>query len=159
MTTRGTSIYSHVYEAPAELDPDDHRLRVFLAGGITGCPDWQAAIVPLLWDLPLAIFNPRRAVWNAESEDQIQWEHKYLLKAHVALFWFCAATVCPIALYELGVVSAWRGLTGHKALFVGIEPGYAREVDVRIQTRLERPEVEIADSLEDLARQVRDYAR
>jgi hypothetical protein len=33
---------------------------VFLAGGITGCPDWQAELVRMLADVPVALLNPRR---------------------------------------------------------------------------------------------------
>ena len=34
---------------------------LFLAGGITGCPNWQKEIIVKLKDLPLVRFNPRRA--------------------------------------------------------------------------------------------------
>ena len=35
---------NNYYESPADYDPMEITIRpaVFLAGGITGCPDWQA---------------------------------------------------------------------------------------------------------------------
>lgn len=157
----GSPASAHVYEAPTELNGSDTRTRLFLAGGITDCPDWQSEMVTLLWDLPLALMNPRRAVWPSytpeASREQIEWESRHLHKANAVLFWFCAATICPIVLYELGVWSSHRGLRGHKPIFVGIEPGYSRTLDVEIQTGLIRPDVTIVSSLEDLAKQVREF--
>lgn len=36
-------------------------MNLFLAGGITGCPDWQQELVQLLRDADLILLNPRRA--------------------------------------------------------------------------------------------------
>jgi hypothetical protein len=83
------------------------------------------------------------------AEAQIKWEHHYLRRAGSISFWFPKETLCPIVLYELG---AWS-MTA-KPLAVGVEPGYEREADVRIQTRLTRPDVPILDNLEALAAQV-----
>lgn len=127
---------------------------LFLAGGITGCPDWQAEMAFLFADTPLTLFNPRRANFpindpNAAYE-QIAWEHKHLQRADAILFWFPYETLCPIVLYELGTWSM-----SSKPLFVGVHPDYQRRADVEIQTLLVRPDVQVVYSLLDLAQQVR----
>jgi hypothetical protein len=141
-----------VYEAP---EPIPYIPHVFLAGGITGCPDWQADLIARikLHRPLLVLLNPRRANFDVRdptaSEVQIRWEHEALRRADLISFWFSAATLNPITLYELGT---W---TQRKVpILVGIEPGYAREIDVREQTGLERPEVEIVDNLDALAAQI-----
>lgn len=135
-------------EAPTTWNGQDP--SVFLAGGISNCPQWQAAMVDLLCDTDLTVLNPRRADFPigdpSAAEAQITWEYWHLRRAGVISFWFSAATLCPIVLYELG---AWS--RSSKPIAVGIEPGYEREQDVRIQTRLVRSEVKIVDSLEYLA--------
>jgi hypothetical protein len=128
-------------------------VAVFLAGGITNCPDWQAEMVELLREADLTLLNPRRKDFpignpNAAME-QITWEHNRLCEASAILFWFPCETLCPIVLYELG---AWS--MTHKPLFVGLHPDYARRQDVEIQTKLARPRIQIVYSLHDLAKQV-----
>ncbi len=126
---------------------------VFLAGGITGCPNWQQEMRQLLNDPDLILLNPRRADFpihdpNA-ARDQITWEHSHLHQAGAILFWFCKETIQPIVLYELG---AWS--MTDKPIFVGVHPKYPQRQDVEIQTGLARPKVEIAYTLEYLADQV-----
>ena len=128
---------------------DDDNKSIFLAGGITGCPDWQKEMAERLSDAPLTILNPRRKNFPIDDPTaafgQIAWEHNALKVADFILFWFCKATLCPIVLYELG---AWS--MTHKPIFIGIEPGYKREYDVRIQTRLAKPHTPIVNNLDDL---------
>jgi len=115
----------------------DSSYKIFLAGGITGCPDWQAVLVKRLQDLPdnITILNPRRASWPIDdptaSEAQITWEFDMLQLADLIVFWFPPQTLCPIVLYELG---RWNAKSTPK--IVGIHPKYARKLDVEIQTRL-----------------------
>ena len=129
---------------------------LFLAGGITGCPDWQAEVARLLADLPAALLNPRRDNFPADDPAaagaQIEWEHHHLRRATALLFWFPCETLCPITLYELG---AWS-MTA-KPLFVATHPDYKRRLDVQIQTRLARPEVTVAPSLAEVAGQARAW--
>jgi hypothetical protein len=126
---------------------------LFLAGGITGCPDWQQEVRRLLHDTDLVLLNPRRENFPLGDPDaageQIAWEHEHLRKADAILFWFPCETLCPISLYELG---AWS-MTA-KPVFVGVHSNYQRRLDVEIQTGLARPEVEVVYSLHDLAKQV-----
>lgn len=142
-------------EAPTTWDGDGP--SIFLAGGITGCPDWQSQMVDLLSDTDATLLNPRRADFPMDDPDaayaQIEWEHQHLRKAGAVLFWFCAASVCPIVLYELG---AWS--MTDKPIAVGIEPGYLRERDVRIQTGLARPDAPIVGDMTELADAVRRLA-
>lgn len=130
---------------------------VFLAGGITGCPNWQAEMVRLLSMTEYAVLNPRRADFPAgdpgAAEFQVRWEFEHLRKADLISFWFCKEAIQPIVLYELG---AWS-MTA-MPMVIGIEPGYARELDVRIQTALVRPAgVPVVDTLEALAKEIRDF--
>ena len=126
---------------------------IFLAGGITGCPNWQAEVVKLLEGSILTLFNPRRAKFpiddSSASEFQIKWEYDHLRKASAILFWFPCETLCPIVLYELG---AWS--MTDKPIFVGIHPEYQRRQDVELQTRLVRPALQVVYSIKDLAAQV-----
>ena len=143
-------------EAP--LDYTNLPNSLFLAGGITDCPDWQQEMVELLSDTDLTILNPRRANFpiydpNAALE-QIAWEHNALRDVGSISFWFPKETICPIVLYELG---AWSMTS--KPIFVGVHPEYKRRQDVEIQTRLVRPGIEIVLSLTELADQVVNYRR
>jgi hypothetical protein len=97
---------------------------LFLAGGITGCPDWQQEIVAALRHTNLVVLNPRRSHFlpheNA-AQEQITWEHIHLRQATAISFWFPKETLCPIVLYELG---AWS--MTNKQIFVGVHPDYQR---------------------------------
>jgi hypothetical protein len=141
-------------EAPTEYTGTSPSL--FLAGGITGCDDWQSRMTEILDPLDLVVLNPRRNDFPIDdptaAERQIHWEHRHLRRATARLFWFPSATLCPITLYELG---AWSMMPG--PLFVGVDPAYARRRDVEIQTSLVRPDVRVVRSLPDLAAQVSRY--
>lgn len=141
-------------QCPEEYVPQRNETVVFLAGGITGCEDWQTTIIYYLKDTDnLTLLNPRRVNFDVTnpnmSSEQIEWEFRHLHIADAALFWFPSATLCPITLYELG---SWSALT--KPLFIGTDPKYGRRFDVMKQTTLRRPEVRVVDHLMDLAWEV-----
>jgi len=142
-------------ESPAIYQPHAAERSLFLAGGITGCPNWQREIVQLLADADLALLNPRRENFPIDdptaAEAQILWEYNYLRIANEILFWFPCETLCPIVLYELG---AWS--MTDKPLHVGLDPAYKRRSDVEIQTKLIRPNIRIVYFLYELVRQVKD---
>lgn len=144
--------YVEALDSP-KCEPGD--TLVFMAGGITGCPNWQQELAELLSGVDgLVLVNPRRAEFpigdsNAALE-QITWEHDHLRMADAILFWFPKETLCPIVLYELG---AWS--MTDKNLWVGVHPDYARRGDVEIQTRLTRSDVHVVYSLEELAVQIK----
>lgn len=148
-------------ECPKVYDGGNGTLNsLFLAGGITGCRDWQAELVEMLKDEKhLVILNPRRKNFPIDdtnsSRAQIEWEYKHLGMASAVSFWFPKETLCPITLYELGKQSAHY----FKPIMVGVHPKYKRREDVEIQTKLIRPEVRIAKSLEGLAQEIRIWLR
>ena len=122
---------------------------VFLAGGIFGCPDWQAVVRQELCLAQVGphalcgtLLNPRRANFSINdpdvSEAQIIWEHDALRKADIVAFWFCKETVQPIVLFELGAALERLGniVSRVPRIIIGIEAGYPRTQDVEIQTRL-----------------------
>lgn len=136
-----------VYQAPTRIDWYEvaKRKSIFLAGGITGCDDWQTDLIGELQSLNdsglfdlggLVIFNPRRDnfdVMDMEATiEQIKWEHKCLEKCDICSFFFPASeSVQPITLYELG-----RHLREHHSV-VSIQEGYKRAEDVKIQLTLD----------------------
>jgi hypothetical protein len=129
---------------------------LFLAGGITGCPDWQKDLVFLLQGMPLTLLNPRRALFPMDDPDtawaQIEWEHIHLSLATAITFWFPRETLCPITLYELGAWSMTK-----KPLFVGVHPAYQRRQDVFIQTALARPDIQLVSTLVELAQEIASW--
>jgi len=107
-------------ESPKTYSGDEGK-SLFLAGGITNCPDWQSVIVKLSQGTRVTLLNPRRKTFpiddpNAASE-QIRWEFEHLRKSDAILFWFPKESISPIALYELG---AWT-MTKNRFLLVFIQ--------------------------------------
>lgn len=144
-------------QAPTNYEPTQNEKTLFLAGGITGTINWQSKLVEIIQDEDITIINPRQKQYKENKEDakqQITWEHGYLKKVAAISFWFTEETLCPICLYELGTWS-----NSEKPLFVGINPNYKRKLDVEIQTKLARPEIEIVYSLNDLAKQIKEWAK
>jgi hypothetical protein len=129
---------------------------LFLAGGITGCPDWQQELTALLQSSSLVLLNPRRPAFPIDdpyaAHAQIAWEHDHLRKATAIAFWFPCESLCPIVLFELG----WA--MSDKHIFIGVHPDYQRKQDVLIQTALARPHVQLVETLDELAQQVVDWA-
>jgi len=142
-----------IIEAPNEVYSleNNGNVKMFLAGGITNCPDWQKEVLDQLKDIPnLTIYNPRRANFpigdpNA-AEQQITWEFNHLRDADIIIYWFSRGSLNPIVLFELG---KW-GLSSQRPILIGLDPEYERQQDVRIQTQLARPEITIFDSLDEI---------
>ena len=126
---------------------------IFLAGGISNCPDWQEDVAKRLeHSTPATIYNPRRldfdmTAYEDVSRQQITWEFYALRMSKVNLFWFPCETVCPITLFELG--SAIHRLHPG-ALMVGAHPDYSRRFDLIEQSRLAGSPVHIFDNLPEL---------
>lgn len=131
----------------------DDAPSVFLAGGISGAAPWQMKLTAMLCPTPWAVMNPRRQDFprgdEAAGRAQIAWEYDHLGAATLIAFWFPGEALCPITLFELGVATLQD-----KPILVGAHPCYARRFDVETQLRFRRPEVELVDSLEALARQI-----
>lgn len=137
-----------------EVWTPNHDQSVFLAGGITGCPDWQTDMVDLLASTDFTLLNPRREKFDITntklSDQQIEWEFDHLYIADAVLFWFPCETLCPISLYELGSCASLP-----MQIFVGCHPDYARKFDVIKQLSLARPEIIVAGTLQELADQIK----
>ncbi|OGO83743.1 MAG: hypothetical protein A2Y18_01670 [Clostridiales bacterium GWD2_32_19] len=142
---------------------EDKRLKLFLAGGITNCSDWQKELANKLMDLDIIVYNPRREKYPSgleEVEKQIRWEYEKLKKSDIISVWFAHETIQPITLYELG-----KWVNSHikdKHFFIGIDPEYERKIDVEIQTKLALEDNGIFDfvfyeNIDDLAKAVRAY--
>ena len=137
---------------------DGKETFLFLAGGISGCPNWQIELAEMLKETNLVVLNPRRKHFLENNpdieEEQITWEYNHLKKADIISFWFPKETLCPITLYELGKQS-----TNNKPILIGVHPDYKRKRDVEIQTKLIRPGVKIVYSIKDLAEQIKNIIK
>lgn len=132
--------------------------RVFIGGGISGCPDWQSEFVGKFTefsstDKTVSLYNPRRVNFDVNDtnilEEQINWENKFLSSADIIIFWFPKETLCPITLFELG-----KYLVSNKKLLIGVHPEYQRRKDLHFQVGLVRSEVVIVDSIPELVNQL-----
>lgn len=96
--------------------PNDTKLKgisIFLAGGISNCPNWQAKISnkleynQTLIDLSkkhsknIIVYNPRCATIPEETP-QIIWEFDKIKKSDIISFWFSSGSLNPITLFEYG---------------------------------------------------------
>lgn len=126
-------------------------IRIFLAGGITDCVDWQSTVVSLFEsdkyfnDKNVILYNPRRANWDmsmnskSTTRKQIQWEFERLEKMDIFSMFFAASetSVGPICLYELGRyvcrMQARFPTDWQLRIVVDIENGYLWENDVSEQ--------------------------
>lgn len=124
-------------------------VKVFLAGGISNCRNWQNKVIDILSHKPeterLVVFNPRREnfpIYDSNAaKEQIEWEFYSLLRADIFSVYFCnSESVQPITFYELGRnVTRMDHLYGRNAcdhIVVSVENGFSRTRDVVIQTGL-----------------------
>ncbi|GAA2312577.1 nucleoside 2-deoxyribosyltransferase domain-containing protein [Streptomyces nigrescens] len=120
---------------------------LFLAGGISDCPDWQRIVTAALEDLDITVFNPRRATFplhdpTAEAA-QVGWEYRHLRRADLLVFWFPdSPSHQPIALYELGMAAAQD-----VDLVVGADLGYVRRTNMLAQLDHARPGLHVHSTL------------
>jgi len=150
-----------IVQCPDEYYSKLGEFAVFMAGGISGCENWQQEMIAKVGDLSdvdslveLVLLNPRRDNFDVNdssmSDWQIEWEHRQLTKADATSFWFPRETLCPITLYELGKCSY-----SLKNIFVGTHPDYKRRYDVIKQLSLVRPNVVVVSTLDDLVDQIK----
>lgn len=110
-----------VVTSPHLYIPKHDDITVFLAGGISGCRDWQQDVINNLFrmidkdDSQVVVYNPRQKDFNVNdqsaTDDQIQ----------------------PICLYELGRYT--KNVFGYKQV-ISVEKDYIRERDVVTQVAL-----------------------
>jgi hypothetical protein len=126
---------------------------IFLAGSISDPANWQGLLAKQLAGVDTTVFNPRRQEFpvgnRSEERRQIEWERRHLARANLVVFWFTPATLCPIALFELGACCE-----SAKPVVVGIDPKYALKFDVSVHLSLRRPDVKVLDDLDDVARAI-----
>jgi hypothetical protein len=140
-----------VITAPNIYNVEPDEVSVFLAGGITNCPDWQKDIINKLQtdytnlDDKLVIFNPRRENFpigdKSASYKQIEWEFNCLEKADIFSMYFTSGiSDQPICMYELGRyisrMQAKYPVDWKYRIIISVEDGYKRKEDVLIQTHL-----------------------
>lgn len=146
-------------EAPRFKEIPSNTISLFLAGGVSNCPDWQTDIFKYISGFSgiedLWIINPRRKHFDTtkeqESISQIHWEHGYLKQVTDILFWFPGQTDCPITLLELG---KWAVPGNSKRIYVGTHSNYSRKLDVKVQMDIMNPNIQIVHSLDELSIQV-----
>lgn len=146
-------IIMNYVEAPVIVLPRNMK-RLFLGGGISGCPNWQKDLYMRLVDLNITVLNPRRENFPIDDPnsvyEQIKWEHNMLRRSDMIVFWFCKETMCPIVLYELGV---WSNTD--IPIVIGMHPEYVRKQDVDIQTKLVRPDIPICYDFDEFVKETR----
>lgn len=155
----------HVIQCPERQDSpsSSRRVKVFLAGGITNCPDWQKDVINALKDVDVILFNPRRDQFDmtapeSVSRQQIEWEYDKLKLSDIIFFWFPKESICPIALLELGRCIGGSPLN---ALVIGTHQKYPRRFDVVEQTRLaNRGSIydTLDTSIDELKKRIKTYA-
>ena len=137
-----------VITAPEIIEKKDNEKYVFLAGGITNCPNWQKDVIEYLGPLrsdDLVILNPRRENFPIHDPSaaykQIEWEFDALEKADIFSIYFCSGkSDQPICMYELGrnilrMQMKYPTDWDHR-IVISVEEGYSRKTDVLIQTEL-----------------------
>jgi hypothetical protein len=138
-----------VIEAVSE-EKQKYSTSLFLAGGITNCPQWQAEVLESIKELDITVFNPRRIDFPIHdptaSKEQITWEYEKLRQATFVSFWFSKETLCPITLFELGAA-----LERTEKLFIGVPYDYSHRQNVETQTKLRRPKLLIVYTLKQLS--------
>jgi len=148
-------------EAPNDVYGTEikYNANLFLAGGITNCPDWQAEFVEKFKENELSsqfnVYNPRRKDFPIEdpnaSDEQISWEYDKLAKADMIVFWFSRGSLNPIVLYELG---RW-GNSQETQIYIGMDTEYTRKQDVEMQTMLSKgPDFPFYNNIDDIIKQI-----
>lgn len=108
--------------------------KIFLAGGITNCHNWQREMVKNIARLTsedLILINPRYEDYSyTENKERLQviWEARHMDMADAIVYWFTPPTLNPITLFELG-----RFIESDKKLFIGIDEGYEKRNNVMAQ--------------------------
>lgn len=147
--------------APSYEDNYEEKPAVFLAGGITGCWEWQKYVLRKLVDTDLVVYNPRRDNFpigdpNAGKE-QIAWKNWALDRADIFSIWFAADQIQPISLFELGKhIERRKWEKDLDKVAVGMSPSYPRQFDVEQQMSHSAPNLTISYTLDGHIEQIKD---
>lgn len=91
-----------VVTAPNKANLQPYEICCFLAGGITGCINWQKEVIDYLENFDklsngqldrLVVFNPRREKFPDDPEaakEQIEWEFRWLQRMEIFSMFFTA---------------------------------------------------------------------
>ena len=132
-----------VITAPHLYIPRYDEITIFLAGGITGCYDWQKETIDHLRrfvggdDDQVVVYNPRQENFDINNPysatDQITWEFQYLSNVDIFSMYFVGGDqIQPICMYELGRYTKPYG----DQQVISVEMDYVRKNDVVIQVAL-----------------------
>lgn len=149
--------------APQNYNYKDSDIKVFLAGGITNCANWQQEVIDLLNKDEaqlenLVILNPRRENFPINDPfaafEQIEWEYKMLEQCDIFSMYFSAGeSDQPICMYELGRnilrMQMRFPFDWEKRIIISVEEGYKRKSDVFIQVGFATNDMIIAGSMSD----------
>jgi hypothetical protein len=129
-----------IYRSPDPLPWVFCLQSIFIAGGISDCPDWQSDVVGMIDSTRYDVVNPRRTggfdKTGATAEEQIGWEYAALSHVENCVFWFPKETLCPITLFELGKMLERAKKDPVIKLIIGWHPEYARAFDLQVQIGL-----------------------
>lgn len=151
-------------------------MKVFLAGGIQRCIQWQDMVISFFTKMEtelnasynkLYLMNPRRADWlDRPGEDvrQIEWEFDMIERCDLFTMYFAGGeSDQPICMYELGrnieVMKKRFPYDWKDRIVITCDASYRRVKDVQIQTRLAtdgQVEVNVVDAAE---KSVLDHCR
>lgn len=129
-----------LYKSPDPLPWVFQSSSVFIAGGISDCPNWQAEMISIIDTDRYDVVNPRRDGGfdkiGSTAEAQIRWEFLALSHIESCVFWFPKETLCPITLFELGKMLEKARKDSIIRLAIGWHPEYARAFDLSMQIEL-----------------------
>lgn len=138
-----------IVTAPERIEFTHDCVKVFLAGGIQKCDEWQQKIIDLFnqYDFKQNIYliNPRRENFPIDdpnaSYEQIKWEFEMLEQCDLFTMLFLnSESDQPICFYELGrniermkerFPQSWKD-----RIIISCDEKFKRKQDVEIQTML-----------------------
>jgi hypothetical protein len=109
----------NIIHAPNEIPMTKKVFKVFLGGSIEmgKAEDWQAKIAKDLESYDVTLLNPRRPDWDSTWKqdpdflpfrEQVEWEQYAIAASDIVIMNFCAGTMSPISLLELGIMLGKR---------------------------------------------------
>jgi len=142
-----------VVQAPNETNSKG--IKLFIAGGISNCENWQNILCNRLRnesrldEFDIIVFNPR-CNEVPDEEFQTKWEYDKLKESDIISFWFSVGSLNPITLFEYGSHFKSR----KKKIIVGCHPDYLRKSAVKIQTGLDAPQLHVCEDFEDFYNEI-----
>lgn len=138
-----------VVTAPNKMKFPELATKIFLAGGIQKCDEWQQKIINMFKESDIKeniyLINPRRENFPIDdpnaAEEQITWEFEMLEQCDMFTMLFLdSESDQPICFYELGrniermkqrFPQSWE-----KRIVISSDSNFKRVQDVLIQTKL-----------------------